>query len=88
MKKKFLACVNILLGAISLSLVGCHTAKQATVLYGPPPEEKYGIPEPEMVAMYGVPTPIVEEQQDKDVITPDRPPKHDVPVCKYGIPMP
>ena len=89
MKKKFLAWVNVLLGAASLTLVGCHSTKQAVVNGGP--EEKYGIPEPEMVAMYGVPSPVVE-QQNEPTIEPipesERPNRPEPPVCKYGIPMP
>ena len=90
MKKHFLARVNILLGAISIAFAGCHSNKSVLVKYGAPdPIEKYGIPEPEVVAMYGVPSPVVEEvQQEEPIVVKPRPTEPEPPVCKYGVPMP
>ena len=85
MRKKFLNHINILLGALSLGLAGCHSSKQQVVLYGPPPmEEKYGIPE--VVALYGVVEPTPEEDADTTFmeVRPQEPPI----LCKYGVPAP
>ena len=61
MKKRFLNSVNVVLGALSVGLVGCHTGKKATTDNGPRPQMmKYGVPT-EVIAMYGVPVDLVEE---------------------------
>ena len=61
MKKKWLQGINMLLGALSVSLLGCKSTHEC--LYGPPPEpEKYGCPEELVRPMYGVPD--ITEQAD------------------------
>ena len=83
MKKRFLTYVNILLGAMTLGLIGCHSSKQALVKYGVPPEpEKYG-PPAEMIAMYGVPV-VTQEEQPRDTVAPIE--ELDRPMLKYGVP--
>ena len=68
MKKKILQTINILLGVLSLTLAGCH-AKQAVVTEQEElrPALKYGVP-PEVVALYGVRTPVIEIQDT--IVTP------------------
>ena len=68
MKKKILQTINILLGLASLTLAGCH-AKQAVVAEQEElrPALKYGVP-PEVVALYGVRTPVIEIQDT--IVTP------------------
>ena len=82
MKKRFLHYMNILLGVASMTLAGCHT-KQAMVAEQEElrPALKYGVP-PEVVALYGIQTPIVTEP---DTVAPTQEPPI---MCKYGIPAP
>ena len=90
--------MNVLLGAMSVSLVGCHTGKNATKDNTPRPQMmKYGVPT-EVKAMYGVPTNIqddIEIPADTAVVdtieapTPEKMPKprqEERPVVKYGVP--
>lgn len=80
MKKKWLQGINMLLGALSVSLLGCKTTHQC--MYGPPPEvEKYGCPEELVRPMYGVPD--ITEQADT---VPTQLPAPDPPMLKYGVP--
>jgi len=80
MKKKWLQGINMILGAMSVSLLGCKTTHEC--LYGPPPEpEKYGCPEEMVQAMYGVP----EYMNDADTI-PKPVPAPQPPMLKYGVP--
>ena len=99
MKKHFLSTMNVLLGAMSLSLVGCHTGKNATK-DNPRQMMKYGVPtEQPIVAMYGVPVEIQEEpiMPSQDTIPADEmnapvpeetlaPKPEQRPVVKYGVP--
>lgn len=100
MKKHILNTVNILLGAASLGLIGCHTGKNAAK-EGPRPQlVKYGVPT-EVIAMYGVPVnrpERVESEEDMTlpadttaVVTPKKEeektqPRPNRPVVKYGVP--
>lgn len=89
MKKFFLTKLNVLLGAASLSLIGCHTAKNAApvrndaaapVRSDATPERMYGPPmivEPAPQKPY--PEPLPEEPAPAPA--PDEP----TPV-KYGVP--
>jgi hypothetical protein len=57
MKNKIRKAVNVLLGAMSVGVLGCKHPK-AECLYGPPPpEDLYGPPMPEemFMAKYGPP---------------------------------
>ena len=73
----------MLLGAISIALMGC-SHKQALVKYGPPPTiEKYGPPE-EMVAMYGVRPDRINAPEDT-IDAPMEAPAEPI-MCKYGVP--
>ena len=89
MKKKLLNRINIVLGAVSISLAGCHVSKQAVSgsdsSMGP---KKYGPPADAIRLMYGVP---VEELMPVDTLmpppAPEPTPVPDEPVvCKYGVP--
>lgn len=99
MRKHILSTLNVLLGAMSLGLVGCHTGKNATK-ENPRPMMKYGVPtEQRVVAMYGVP---VDRNEDaflpadttavQDTIVAPEPeekptPKPEQrPIVKYGVP--
>ena len=98
MKKQFFTTMNVLLGAMSLGLVGCHTGKNATK-ENPRPMMKYGVPTERIVAMYGVP---VEQSDDllmpadttivQDTVVAPAPeempqPKPEPrPIVKYGVP--
>ena len=80
MKKKWLQGINMLLGALSVSLLGCKSTHEC--LYGPPPEpEKYGCPEEMVQAMYGVP----EYMNGADTM-PQPVPAPEPPMLKYGVP--
>jgi hypothetical protein len=74
MKKKFLHHANLVLGALSLALAGCHSAKQAAS-----PKE------PVYMVKYGVPT---EQVMPKDSTPTPQPQRPDIIVTKYGIPAP
>lgn len=99
MKKSFLHKMNIVLGAASLLLAGCHSTKTVVKEEGSArPMLKYGVPA-QVVALYGVQT-----DYDADVWTlpadstalPDSTTVMDtVPaprprpvIAKYGIPAP
>lgn len=62
MKKRILTTMNVLLGAMSVGLVGCHVGKNAT---NPAqrPMLLYGVPTERMMAKYGVPVRPVDELQ-------------------------
>ena len=74
MSKKFLICMNALLGALSVMLAGCHVQKKANPAEQQEsdnkPVQEVREPEPEVKPLYGVPV-------------PDEPIK-----CKYGAPAP
>ena len=90
MKKKFLNGINIMLGAMSIGLAGCHVSKQAASVsessMGP---KKYGPPSNVVRPMYGVP---VTEPLSQDTVSTPAPSPQPVPVpdepvvCKYGVP--
>ncbi len=90
MKKKFLNGINIMLGAMSIGLAGCHVSKQAASVsessMGP---KKYGPPSDVVRPMYGVP---VTEPLSQDTVSTPAPSPQPVPVpdepvvCKYGVP--
>ena len=78
--------MNVLLGAMSVGLVGCHVGKNST---NPAqrPMLLYGVPTERMMAKYGVPadTTAISEPQEVPEQTPA--PKPEMrPVVKYGIP--
>lgn len=96
MKKRFLNRMNIMLGAVSLTLAGCHSSKQAVTDGTPPQMFKYGVPA-EVIALYGVQMPedyVLPEQQPAPADTtaaPEptiepRPGDPEIIVTKYGIP--
>lgn len=58
MKKRIRNAVNVVLGALSVGMLGCRTPQPKECLYGPPPpEDLYGPPMPEemIMAKYGPP---------------------------------
>ena len=88
--------MNVLLGAMSVGLVGCHTGKNTTKSTQRP-MLKYGVPTERVIAMYGVPvrpedelllpsdtTAIPEPQEAPDQNPTPKPEQR--PVVKYGIP--
>jgi len=89
MKKRFLQSINLLLGIVSMTLAGCHTHKNVATQEVPRPMLKYGVPPAEVRAMYGVPSPEVEQQIEPQA--PDTVPElktDSVPqvICLYGVP--
>lgn len=83
-----------MLGALSLSLAGCHTAKQ-TVSSEDHPAKKYGPPPFEvMEEKYGIPAELLEEPVDS--VPAPAPVKYGPPPvaeqepvkCLYGVPYP
>lgn len=70
MRKKWLKGINVLLGAMSVALIGCkHGAPEC--LYGPPPEpDMYGCPPDVLVEKYGVP-PYLEDEPIDEVTVND-----------------
>ena len=93
MRKKFLSQMNVMLGALSLSLAGCHSTKQ-TVSQDDPPAKKYGPPRLEVIEeKYGIPSDLQEEPIDS--VPEPTPVKYGPPVveeepvkCLYGVPYP
>jgi hypothetical protein len=87
MRKRILAKINLLLGAVSLSLAGCHTTSKAPapVKYGPFNEpKKYG-PPVEVVRAPEEEAPI--EEPPAPPASPQFIPQQEEPVvCKYGVP--
>ena len=57
MKKKFLKAMNVMLGALSVGMLGCKNAPKECLYGPPPPEDLYGPPVPEEMVMpkYGPP---------------------------------
>lgn len=93
MKKRFLHRMNFVLGALSLTLAGCHSSKQVVQENSPLPMLKYGVPA-EVIAMYGVnynpqwsdeylPSDTVAAPDTVPVQKPERP---EIIMTKYGIP--
>ena len=60
MKAKILTRMNILLGAAIWALIGLSGCERQ-VKYGPDPELKYGVPNPEVTPEYGIVMPVEEE---------------------------
>ena len=104
MKKKLLTKANVLLGAVSLILAGCHAQKKATessAVETPEPQEQ-GTVEGKVVCLYGVPPRIYEEQraqeelklqeqekQQQDTLSVDTTASEPPrPMLKYGVPYP
>ena len=96
MRKRFLNRMNIMLGAVSLTLAGCHTSKQAVPEREPQPMLKYGVPA-EVIALYGVQLPDDYEIPEVPTVpadttaTPDstatpKPEDSEIIITKYGIP--
>lgn len=91
MKKQFLIRVNIILGALSLLLAGCHSSKKAAQSTPPRPMLKYGVPT-EVVAMYGVTLEADTLKADTTAVPQDtvaepqqRPRDREI-LVKYGVP--
>jgi hypothetical protein len=94
MRKRFLNRMNVLLGAVSLTLAGCHSSKQAVPEATPRPMLKYGVPA-EVIALYGVQLPenyeipeVPKEPADStavDTVAP-KSEEQEIIVTKYGIP--
>ncbi len=86
MKKQFLNRVNIILGALSLMLAGCHTTKKVAQDTPPRPMLKYGVPT-EVVAMYGVNIEADTLAAPADTVAKPqkRPIDHEI-LVKYGVP--
>ena len=81
MKKNFLRNLNLLLGALSLTLAGCHTQKKAAESTQNDQGEKPQIEqvqEGEVKCMYGVPAENYAEPAES----------HERPALKYGVPAP
>lgn len=85
-----------MLGAVSLTLAGCHSNKHVVTDGTPPQMLKYGVPA-EVIALYGVQMPddyvVPEEQPNRTDTTasPDstatpKPKEQDIIITKYGIP--
>ena len=93
MKKKFLTHANLLLGAVSLTLAGCHTQKNAASPAAQPEQDQpvQVARDSAVICMYGVP--VVDPRLDKPQIKPDTLPadtgKLEEPpriMLKYGVP--
>ena len=93
MKRKILTRVNVILGAVSMVLAGCHSGKKAAQNTPPRPMLKYGVPT-EVRAMYGVPAdvlaPVDSTAAPKDTVAvpeekPARPRDREI-LVKYGVP--
>ena len=73
MKKKWQNRLNVILGFLSVWLLGCNSNKEEYIcMYGVPPEAlKYG--PPEAVALYGVQMPQLEplDQDSTEVELPN-----------------
>ena len=104
MKKKFLTKANVLLGAMSLILAGCHTQKkvaESSTAETPEPQEQETV-EGKVVCLYGVPPRVYEEQraqeeqklqeqekQQQDTLSVDTTASEQPrPMLKYGVPYP
>ena len=85
MKKRFLQSINLLLGIVSMTLAGCHTHKNVATQEVPRPMLKYGVPPAEVRAMYGVPSPEVE-QQAPDTVSELKTDSVPQVICLYGVP--
>lgn len=89
MKKHFLNRVNLVLGALSLTLAGCHSSKQAGTPREPAQVHKYGVVPPrEVIALYGVQFPDEIEVLPTDTADAQQPEQQDIIMTKYGIPAP
>lgn len=68
MKKTFLIRANMLLGALSLLLAGCHTTKKAAAKSAPeaPEQQAVGVAEDRVICMYGIPAAVYEEQRKEE----------------------
>ena len=85
MRKKFLRRMNVLFGALSVSLAGCYGSQKAFVAEHGGPAKKYGPPpEPELLEKYGIPPELLDEPVENDTVPPPE------PVIKplYGVPVP
>ncbi|MBQ5379213.1 MAG: hypothetical protein IIU10_03290 [Paludibacteraceae bacterium] len=85
--------MNFVLGALSLTLAGCHSSKQVVQENSPLPMLKYGVPA-QVIAMYGVPVdynPMDFQVPSDTVAAPDtvqadKPERPEMILTKYGIP--
>ena len=75
MKKKILTKINCLLGATSLALAGCHSLNSSVSDSSVLEPKKYG------------PPPMVDQKPTEPPVELRVPPE-EIPVCKYGVPMP
>lgn len=69
MKKNFLIRANVLLGALSLLLAGCHSTKKAaekSALEAADEPQQAAAPSDRVVCMYGVPPQVYEQQRAKE----------------------
>ena len=70
MKKKFLRNLNLLLGAASVALAGCHTQKKAVEPTPAPETDKPVVEQPKnpdepVVCLYGVPAEVYKRPMRK-----------------------
>ncbi len=65
MKKSFLIRINAILGALSVLLAGCHSAKKAVPLN---PDNGQKDAPGEVICMYGIPPYLLEEPIENDSI--------------------
>ena len=88
MRKRFLTRLNIILGALSMSLAGCFTSQKAFASKNPPEPKKYGPPPEELlIEKYGIP-PYLEEEPEEPVQEPDSVPGNNPPDAFIKEPEP
>ena len=76
MRKSLLVKTNLLLGAVSLTLAGCHNVASSVKQGSYEEPKKYG------------PPPMMDLQPPEPPVEIRIPPEEEIPVCKYGVPMP
>lgn len=85
MKKRFLKRCNLMLGALSMLLAGCHSPKHAV-------KPNMNDPEPpvtqqndnDVIELYGVPNADYEEIPVAKYGVPNA--EYEIPMLKYGVP--
>ena len=91
MRKRFLTRLNILLGAVSMTLAGCHSQKAVTNPQPAEPAQPTPAVEPgEVICLYGVPREVYERQQmeRRDSVPPEQLDSVPEVMLKYGVPRP
>ena len=89
MRKRFLTRLNVVLGALSMSLAGCVGSQKAYAAKNPPEPKKYG-PPPDIEVLeekYGIPAYLLDEPEEP-VQEPDTVPANDPANVVFTEPEP